>query len=57
MAPCIYVGLALGMTLGGRIHFESLEFTDIDGPATVDGFLPDQALRFRDLDLMADRLG
>jgi hypothetical protein len=37
MAPCSYVGLALGMVLGGRILFGSLDFTDIDGqhPLTV----------------------
>ena len=46
MAPCTYVGLALGAPPGGRIHFESLEFTDIDGPAPVDSLLPDQALCF-----------
>ena len=45
MAPCTYVGLALGMALGGRICFGSLEFADIDGPAPVNSLLPGQALR------------
>ena len=40
MAPCTYVGLALGTAPGGRICFGSLEFTDINGPAPVDGLLP-----------------
>ena len=57
MAPCTYVGLALGMAPGSRIRFGSLEFTDINGPAPVDGLLPGQALRFGDLDLVADCLG
>ena len=57
MAPCTYVGLALGAAPGGRIRFESLEFADINGPAPVDGLLPGQALRFGDLDFLADRLG
>jgi hypothetical protein len=57
MAPCTYVGLALGVTLGGRIRFGSLEFSDIDGPAPVNGLLPGQALRFGDLDFVVDRLG
>jgi hypothetical protein len=30
MAPCTYVGLALGMALGGHIHFGSHEFA-VDG--------------------------
>jgi hypothetical protein len=29
MAPCTYIGLALGAAPGGRIRFESLEFADI----------------------------
>ena len=57
MAPCIYIGLALGAALGGRIRFESLEFADINGLAPVDDLLLSQALRFGDLDFMADRLG
>jgi hypothetical protein len=57
MAPCTYVGLALGTAPSGPIHFESLEFTDINGPAPEDGLLPGQALRFGDLDFVDDRLG
>ena len=57
MAPCTYVGLALGAAPGGRIRFESLEFADINGPAPVDGLLLGQALRFGDLDFVANRLG
>ena len=57
MAPYTYVGLALGMAPRSRIHFGSLEFSDIDGPAPVNGLLPGQALRFGDLDFLADRLG
>ena len=57
MAPCTYVGLALGVAPGGRIRFRSLEFIDIDGSTPVNGLLPGQALRFRDLDFEADRLG
>jgi hypothetical protein len=44
MAPCTYIGLALGAAPGGRIRFESLEFADIDGLAPVNGLLPSQAL-------------
>ena len=40
MAPCTYVGLALGTAPGGCIRFGSLKFTDIDGPAPVNGLLP-----------------
>ena len=57
MAPCTYVGLALGETLGSHIRFGNLEFVDIDGLVPVDGLLPGQALRFRDLDFIADHLG
>ena len=57
MAPFTYVGLALGASPGGRIRFRSLEFTDINRPAPVDGLLASQTLRFGDLDFMADRLG
>ena len=57
MAPCTYVRHTIGVALDSHTHFRSLEFTDIDGPAPVDGFLPSQALRFGDLDFMADRLG
>jgi hypothetical protein len=57
MAPYTYVRLALGMAPGGRIRFGSLEFTDIDGPATVNSLLLSQALCFRDLDFVADHLG
>jgi hypothetical protein len=45
MAPCTYVRLTLGAAPGSCIRFESLEFTDIDGPAPVDGLLPGQAIR------------
>ena len=57
MAPYTYVGLALGVAPGGRIHFGSLEFTDINRPAPINGLLPSQALCFRDLDFMANHLG
>ena len=57
MAPCIYVGLALGTTPDGRIRFENLEFADINKPAPIDGLVSGQALRFGDLDLVADCLG
>jgi hypothetical protein len=57
MAPCTYIELALGSAPGGRIRFESLKFTDIDGPTPVNGLLPGQALCFRDLDFMIDHLG
>jgi hypothetical protein len=57
MAPCTHIGLALGAAPGGRIQFGSLEFTDIDGPAPVNGLIPGQALRFGDLDFVANRLG
>ena len=57
MAPCTYVGLALGVAPGGCISFGSLRFADIDGPAHVNGLLLGQAQRFRDQDFVADRLG
>jgi hypothetical protein len=57
MAPCTYVGLALGTTPGGCIRFESHEFANIDGPTPVDSLIPGQALRFGDLDFVADHLG
>ena len=57
MAPCTYDGLALGVAPSSRIRSGSLEFADIDGPAPVNGLLPDQALRFNDLDFVADCLG
>ena len=57
MAPCTYIRLALGAAPGGRIRFGSLEFTNIDRPAPVDGLLPSQALSFRDLDFVADHMG
>ena len=57
MAPCTYVGLALGTALGGRICFRSLEFANVDGPAPINGLLPSQALRFGDLDFIADHQG
>ena len=57
IAPNTYVELALGVAPSGRICFGSLEFTDIDGPALVNGLLPSQALLFGDLDFMVDRLG
>ena len=57
MAPCTYVGRALGAAPSSRIHFGSLEFADIDRPTPVDGFLPGQALCFGDLDFVANRLG
>jgi hypothetical protein len=57
MDPYTHIGLALGAAPGGCIQFRSLEFTDIDGPAPVNGLIPGQALRFGDLDFMADCLG
>ena len=57
MAPYTYAELALGVALSGCIHFRSLKFIDINGPAPIDGLLPGQALHFGDLDFMADRLG
>lgn len=57
MAPCTYVGLALGAVPGGRICFRSLEFINANGPMSVLNFIPDQALHFRDLDFVADHLG
>jgi hypothetical protein len=57
MAPCTYVRLALGAPPGGRIHFGSLEFANIDGPVPVNSLLPSQTLRFGDLDFVADHLG
>jgi hypothetical protein len=57
VAPYTYIRLALGAAPGGCIHFGSLEFTDINGPAPVHSLIPSQALRFRDLDFVADHLG
>jgi hypothetical protein len=57
MAPCTYVGFALGAAPDGYICFESLEFTDVDGPAPVNRLLPGQALRSRDLGFIANHLG
>jgi hypothetical protein len=56
MAPCTYVGLALSVNPSGRISFESLEFANIDGPAPVNGLLPGQALRFGDLEFIANHM-
>ena len=57
MAPCTYVGRALGMPPYGRIHFGSLEFANVHGPAPIDGIILGQALRSGDLDFVADHLG
>ena len=57
MAPCTYIGFALGAAPGGRIRFGCLEFANINGLAPIDGLLPGQTLRFGDLDFMADHLG
>jgi hypothetical protein len=57
MAPHTYIKLALGVALGGRIRFVSLELANIDGPALVNGLLSGQALRFEDLDFVTVRLG
>jgi hypothetical protein len=54
MAPYTHIGLTLGLALGGRIRFGSLEFADIDGPAPINGLIPSQALCFGDLDFAAD---
>ena len=56
MSPFTYVGLALGVALGGCVHFGSLKFADIDGPAPVNGLLHGQALRSRDLGFTADHM-
>ena len=57
MAPCTYIRLTLGVAPGDRIRFRSLEFTDINGLAPIHGLISGQALCFRDLDFVADRLG
>ena len=57
MAPCTYIGLALGVAPNGCITFGNLEFADIDWPAPVDSLLPGQALRFGDLDFVANHMG
>jgi hypothetical protein len=57
VAPYTYIRLALGAALGGCIHFGSLEFADINEPAPVHSLIPSQALRFKDLDFVADHLG
>jgi hypothetical protein len=57
MTPCTYVGLALGEAPSGHICFGSLEFVNIDGPAPVDSLISSQALRFGDLNFVADHLG
>ena len=57
MAPYTYVGLAIGVAPDGRICFGSLEFVDIDGPVPVNRLCHGQALRFGDLDFVADHLG
>ena len=57
MAPCTYAELALGTALAARICFRSLEFADIDEPTPDDGLFPGQALRFGDLDFIADHMG
>jgi len=56
MAPCSYIGLALGAALGGRIRFGSLEFADANGPTPASSLLPGQALHFEDLDFIAVHL-
>ena len=56
MAPCTYIELALGATLGGRTHFGSLEFTNANGPTVAFSLLPSQALCSEDLDFIADHL-
>jgi hypothetical protein len=42
---------------GGRNCYGSLEFTGINGIAPIDSLLPGQALRFEDLDFIADHMG
>jgi hypothetical protein len=50
MAPYTQIRLALSTAPDACTQFKSLEFTDIDGPAPVNGLTPDQPLRFGDLD-------
>jgi hypothetical protein len=57
MAPHTYIKLALGVALGGRIRFVSLELANINGPALVNGILSGQALCFEDLDFVTVCLG
>jgi hypothetical protein len=45
------------MAPGDRICFGSLEFTDANGPTPAFSLLIGQALRFGDLDFIADHLG
>jgi hypothetical protein len=45
------------VALGGSNLFGSLEFTGVNGIAPVDSLLPGQALRFEDLDFIADHMG
>ena len=57
MSPYTYVRLALGAAPSCRIYFGSLDFTDIDWLAPINGLLPGQALCFGDLDFIAGHLG
>ena len=57
MAPYTHIELALAAAPSSRIRLESLEFTDIDGPAPINGLIPSQNLCFGDLDFVADCLG
>jgi hypothetical protein len=56
MAPCTYVGLALGAAPISRIRCGSLKFIDANGPTLAFSLLPRQVLRFGDLDFIADHL-
>jgi len=57
MAPCTYVRLSHGVAPDGLICFGSLKFTNTNRPMPAFNLLPGQALRFRDLDFIADHLG
>ena len=57
MVPCTHIRLTLGVAPDGRIRFGSHEFADIDRPILFNGLIPSQALRFGNVDFLADYLG